>query len=536
MKIYRYIFKEIHRFFNNNPAFYILLYFLISLFVYINYTIPFISLILLFISFTLIIYKIYIDRVISKSFYDKNNSYYLTINQSFISKVLIDLSIPIVIIAIAFSIFETHNYIDRNYLFDSSNRFIVLEKPHFTKYNRINLLIKSEHKYILSLNNNQNTRTIEIGDTILLKNNIYRIKEGNNYLRSQNIKSLIFAKDFTIIKFNTFHNNIYLSNLAFAKIRSNIMEIISKMKISNDAKSILSAIIVANSNDENLKDIKSNFSIIGASHLLVVSGFHIAVIYIFLISFFKFIFIRLRLSFLYNNIIITVIILSIIWSYVAITNFGDSSIRAAFFISLHILSRFFNRGYSSFNTLSLVALIQIIYNPFIIYSLSFILSYTATASIILFYKSIYNLFSDARLVILKYIWQLLALSISAQILIAPVLLYYFGYFSFAFIWTTIVLSIIFSILSILSIFMIILNSIEFVSNILFFIFDNLVSISINYVKIFSSFDFLRIEYKLGTYPFILSYISLLIIGVAIYQRNKSSVITNKYRKLNSIAF
>lgn len=531
----QYISKKIFRFFNNNPATYILLYFVVSLFIFIKFIIPYISLILFTISFILVVYKIYLDKIYSK-FFSYKKSHISNLNQSYLSKLLTDLSIPIIIIAIAFSIFEYHKYIDSKSYSQFSNKFVVLDDAKMTKYGNFQILIKSNYKYRLTIDKDDKTKNIEIGDTIILSDtSFYHINEAGNYLRSQNIKSSIFANNFTIIKFDTYKNNIYLSNLVFAKIRSDIIDIISKMKISNDAKSILSALIVSNINDENLKNIKSSFSIIGASHLLVVSGFHIAIIYIFIISFFKFIFVRLRLSFLYNNVVLTMIIFIIIWSYVAITNFGDSSLRAGFFISLHLISRFFSRGYSSFNTLCLVALIQIIYNPFVIYSLSFILSYTATASIILFYQSIYNLFSDAKISILRYIWQLLALSISAQILIAPVLLYYFGYFSFAFIWTTIILSIIFSILSILSIFIIILNSIEFISNILLLIFDNLVSISINYVKIFSSFDFLRIEYKLEFYPFITSYISLLIIGILLYQNNKS-FITNTNKKLNGIPF
>ena len=106
-------------------------------------------------------------------------------------------------------------------------------------------------------------------------------------------------------------------------------------------------------------------------HLFVISGFHIMIFY----------------STLYwligllpiNKKILLVIIISIILFYLYLLNFPVSSTRAfIFLVGITINKLFLNNKISKINILSCVAIMFIIYNPYVVLSLSYILSFLAT--------------------------------------------------------------------------------------------------------------------------------------------------------------
>ena len=92
------------------------------------------------------------------------------------------------------------------------------------------------------------------------------------------------------------------------------------------------------------------------------------------------------------------------------------------------------RKSSILNNLAVSAFFLLCYDPYWLWDLGFILSYAALLSIVLFMKPIYNLYiSENR--IIDTIWKLNAVTISAQILTMPVLIYYFKQFPNLFIIT-----------------------------------------------------------------------------------------------------
>jgi ComEC/Rec2-related protein len=117
--------------------------------------------------------------------------------------------------------------------------------------------------------------------------------------------------------------------------------------------------------------------------------------------------------------------------YALLTGFGPPVIRAAFMFSVLILGKLFHRSTLSYNSLSLSALLLLLIQPKILFDLSFIMSYAAMLSIIMFYPVLNNLIRPVN-GLLKYIWQLGCISLAAQFFIIPVSAYYFNQFSIVF--------------------------------------------------------------------------------------------------------
>jgi len=92
----------------------------------------------------------------------------------------------------------------------------------------------------------------------------------------------------------------------------------------------------------------------------------------------------------------------------------------------------------SVNTLSLAAIIMLIANPLNLYDTGFQMSFGAVLSILLFFQPIYRLIPLSVLdksKILKWAWNMSAVSIAAQIGVAPLVAHYFGRFSVYFLLT-----------------------------------------------------------------------------------------------------
>jgi len=242
--------------------------------------------------------------------------------------------------------------------------------------------------------------------------------DSKQFYHYKNIHYQIFAKTNNIIVEGT-NSNINFTKYFYntrTKIKKSIYRLIQSKEIANIAISIMLG------DKQNMdKGILSLFSDTGIRHILTVSGMHVGIVALlinFIFSFYK------------NNsrsfrIIKTLTILLVVWYYALLTGAYAAILRASFMISFLLIGITLNKYINVFNLLFGSALILIIINPFQFFQLSFILSYSAMLSILIFYNPINSILDFKKHFIIKYLWQLISLSISAQILIFPLSLYYF---------------------------------------------------------------------------------------------------------------
>jgi competence protein ComEC len=167
-------------------------------------------------------------------------------------------------------------------------------------------------------------------------------------------------------------------------------------------------------------ETKQWYSATGAIHALAVSGMHVVILFWVLNKIFGSFMDRKKLPFLFA-------ILLSLWSYAIFTGLSPSVCRSTLMFSMIQIGTFIRRDNNSVNTLILSAVILLIMVPNWLYDVSFQLSYLAVLGIMVIYPDL-NRLLDFKWWPIRWIWDITAVSISAQILTLPLTLYYFHQF------------------------------------------------------------------------------------------------------------
>ncbi|NBC83840.1 MAG: DUF4131 domain-containing protein [Bacteroidetes bacterium] len=170
------------------------------------------------------------------------------------------------------------------------------------------------------------------------------------------------------------------------------------------------------------------FQRMGIAHLFAVSGLHVG--FVFLL--FQGIFGRVAKYSRATKILSVLIPVIGIWLFTFITGLPESAIRASIMFSVIALGRLSDKKHYSVNNLALAAFIILIINPKQLFQIGFQLSFLAVLGILLLYNKI-NRAVYFRHFAGRKIWELISISLSAQLFIFPLLLYHFHQFSFAFV-------------------------------------------------------------------------------------------------------
>ena len=179
-------------------------------------------------------------------------------------------------------------------------------------------------------------------------------------------------------------------------------------------------------------DIKKAYSEAGAMHVLAVSGLHVGLVYLLLSYLFK------GLGKSRNALVLkTLIIVVLILFYAGATGFSPSVTRASIMFSLIAVGGIIRRNSSIYNIIFTSAFGMLLWDPLLLFNVSFQLSYIAVIGIIYLYPKIFNLFFP-KTAIGYYLWSLICLSLSAQIATFPLALYYFGLFPTWFLLTNLI--------------------------------------------------------------------------------------------------
>jgi competence protein ComEC len=170
-------------------------------------------------------------------------------------------------------------------------------------------------------------------------------------------------------------------------------------------------------------DIYKNFKRAGAVHILAVSGLHIGILLWFL---------QMLLAPLQRlprgNLVKLITLLALLWGYALIAGLSASIIRAVSMFSFVAYALYLSRPSNTFNILALsMFFILLAFNPNLLFLPGFQMSYAAVFSIVWMYPRIIRLWTPPYW-ILKKGWQLLSVSITAQLGVLPVSLYYFHQF------------------------------------------------------------------------------------------------------------
>lgn len=167
--------------------------------------------------------------------------------------------------------------------------------------------------------------------------------------------------------------------------------------------------------DEMDKNLLQAYTNTGVVHVIAVSGMHLGLIFLLL----QHILLLPEKKYRLARWIKAGIIFLITWWFSGIAGGAASITRAAFMFSIVLFGRLINKPMDAVQSLSLGAFALLCFNPFWLWDAGFQLSFAALLSIVLYQPLIQPLF-EYRNKLLQGIWQLTAVTISAQILTLPI--------------------------------------------------------------------------------------------------------------------
>ncbi len=178
------------------------------------------------------------------------------------------------------------------------------------------------------------------------------------------------------------------------------------------------------------EELKEDYSMAGASHVLALSGLHLGIIYAVL-SMLAFGFRRKWFS--------QLIIMLAIWAYAVMVGLMPSVVRSAVMLSIVAVMTSINRQRITTNSLAVAAMIMLLCNPLNLYDIGFEMSFLAVLGIAIC-NPVYGLvwFPGFWGRVLTWLWDIVAVSVAAQIGTAPLVAYYFGRIPTYFILTNLV--------------------------------------------------------------------------------------------------
>ena len=209
------------------------------------------------------------------------------------------------------------------------------------------------------------------------------------------------------------------AKLRAMKLRNSMLERYRQLGLDQGKYAVVAAMTLGDKSGL-VRELKEDYSISGASHVLALSGLHLGIIYAILTL--------LLGRWKRWQWLAQAVVLSAIWMYVVLVGLPVSVIRAATMLTVYSVCVVLGRQRASVNTLAFAALVMLVVNPLNLWDVGFQMSFMAVLAILVYYRPIYHALTLQNTVA-RWLWGLTAVSLSAQIGTAPLVIYYFGRFS-----------------------------------------------------------------------------------------------------------
>jgi competence protein ComEC len=246
------------------------------------------------------------------------------------------------------------------------------------------------------------------------------------YCLFQNIsyQTFLSSKDYQTL--TTTNKNFFDDGLM--KARTSVLSTLRENIKTPDELSIAEALLIGYRDDLD-RDLVQSYSNTGVVHIIAISGLHLGMMYGLLVLLFGS-FKKYRLT----KFIKPIAILVVLWGFTFLAGAVPSILRSAVMFTFIVIGESIGRKTNIYNTLATSAFTILLFNPFSLWDVGFQLSYAAVLSIVLFQKYIQHwLYFNNKLI--KGIWSLCSVTISAQILTLPIVLYHFHQFPNLFLFT-----------------------------------------------------------------------------------------------------
>lgn len=233
----------------------------------------------------------------------------------------------------------------------------------------------------------------------------------------------IYLKGFLINYDNTLkieESNKFSFRYFILKIREKLLSA-SKENLSPEYASVINGIMLGDKNDFP-KSIKRNFDIIGAYHLLAVSGIHISIVTFFILKLLIILKVKDKIAYILTTFFVMF--------FVLVAGSTPSSIRAGIMMAIYLISLCIKKDPDNLTSIAIAVGLVCLFNPNAAGDIGLWLSFLSILSIALFYVPLKNFimsyipqkFNNS---IIYFLVSNLAVSICCFILNVPISSWYF---------------------------------------------------------------------------------------------------------------
>ena len=259
---------------------------------------------------------------------------------------------------------------------DLDNEFIGIVTSYKYDNERYTIYLKSAEELIVYFDVITKL-DIKYGDKLQVNGSISKPKNNTipnlfnykKYLERKKIYNIVYAD--SVKKISNNENIIYY-------IKNKLIERIDNIPKS---KMYIKAFVLG-LKDEINKDVLSSYSENGISHLFAISGMHISLFSMVIFFFIK------KIS--YNNYYNYLVVLTFLILYMLILDSPISVVRTIVMFIIFAINKLFNLKISRVDLMILVFIVISLFDPYVIYEISFQFSYVISFFLVVFNKKINN--------------------------------------------------------------------------------------------------------------------------------------------------
>ena len=276
------------------------------------------------------------------------------------------------------------------------------------------------------------------------------------------------------------------NDLSFSeKIRQKRLSTLSKIDSANFSKrtrEFTKGIILADRTEMDAETVE-DFTKSGLMHILAISGSHMAIIFWLILLVLNPIFPPRFRNF---RIIISLIL---IWTFAIFIDYGSSVVRSCIMISAYYISVVLQRKPDLLHAMAVAAFGILIADTNQFFDVGFQLSFVAVFGIFWLNQPILKYLPKPKNNFQNFMVNVVSISIAAQIVTLPLVIFYFHQYSFISIVANLIVIPFSEILIIFSLLMTVLIEFSVQINWLNFIYDQLVTKALQLIHFFADLDF-----------------------------------------------
>jgi len=258
------------------------------------------------------------------------------------------------------------------------------------------------------------------------KKRFYGDTDYNISYLSKNIYASMYVVQIIDIKSPRMINLVDSVNSILFEIRQNIIHKINRY-LNFDQSSLLVGMLLGDKAQLS-SEIQDNLSVSGISYIVVVAGLQIGIILMGLGRTLS----VLKMKKQMTNVI-SIILIAVFGMMVGPS---PSILRAIIMVFISYSAILFNRKADSINNLIIAALVILLYNPFCLFSPSFLLSFGSTAGIIFIVPIMQGVLQkknkESKNIFVRYFIPSVLMSFSSALAMLPFIFYYANHLSIIF--------------------------------------------------------------------------------------------------------